>query len=540
LLYKTYSVHIQKTWKAIDWKFLIFLLLLLNVKLSVKALAILWICLYQFHFRFGFHLRNSRLPLFYPVVMAAGIFNWIFLFGFTNAHYTLSVITGIGLWAACLLASHQVKRWVETTPADRIYQTIQAFFIINTVVSLAVFLSIVFKTGAVNPYLYQGEYQKYFIGTGDYIKGISFDTSTTNAVLNAMGVIFFISRKNAGMTILCMVILLLTGSNVTNLLLGACLVCIFIFGSDRDQKSFIAICFLFLVIFLAKVSPQNNQYVASLFEKNLDIPKSSPHPSSALPVRERPDSILSPGEQKQKIAVLFLDSLYAQKLQKKASVNIPLEAVYRDRPVITGPDIHSAPYQHRSFVTSPEITMKQFIAGHQDKLPLSAGNQQAGRLPGKLLALEQTLNYVRKNPLKILTGAGMGNFSSKLAFKTTDLGIAGGYPRKWIYIDSAFMRNHLDLYLYFFTREDGLHSIANNPNSVYDQLMGEYGLTGILAFFLGYAAFFIKRSPRGSYGIPLLLLLSGLFFVDYWFEQLSVVVFFELLMFLNMKKEVSP
>eukprot|EP01039_Chlorochromonas_danica_P015397 gene15397-18091_t len=38
---------------------------------------------------------------------------------------------------------------------------------------------------AINPFRYQGQYQKYFLGTGDYIKGVTFDISTTNAVINA-------------------------------------------------------------------------------------------------------------------------------------------------------------------------------------------------------------------------------------------------------------------------------------------------------------------------------------------------------------------
>ena len=29
------------------------------------------------------------------------------------------------------------------------------------------------ETGTLNPYTYQGDYQKYFINTGDYIKGIT-------------------------------------------------------------------------------------------------------------------------------------------------------------------------------------------------------------------------------------------------------------------------------------------------------------------------------------------------------------------------------
>jgi hypothetical protein len=51
-------------------------------------------------------------------------------------------------------------------------------------------------------------YQKYFIGTGDHIRGITFDTSTTNAVLNAFGIVYFLLRKQMVMALLCMAVLL--------------------------------------------------------------------------------------------------------------------------------------------------------------------------------------------------------------------------------------------------------------------------------------------------------------------------------------------
>jgi hypothetical protein len=80
---------------------------------------------------------------------------------------------------------------------------------------------------------------------------------------------------------------------------------------------------------------------------------------------------------------------------------------------------------------------------------------------------------------------------------------------------------------------------VNNPASVYDQFISEYGLAGLLAFFIFYIGFFLKSAKRLSYSIPLILLLSGIFFFDYWFEQLSIVVFFELLLFLNIKEGIQ-
>lgn len=530
MLYKTYSADIQSALKKIDWNLLIFLILFLNVKLVVKLAAILFIFLFQFNFKFGFRSQHSRLPLFYPIIILIGLFNWVFKLGFSDVNYNITSIVGICFWILCLLAIHQVKLIVEKRTVQVIHQTIVAFFILNAIISIAVYIILAFKTGAINLYLYQGEYQKYFIGTGDYIKGIPFDTSTTNAVLNAFGVIYFLSRKNAPMMMLCMGVLLFTGSNITNLLLGVSLLFIFIFRSDRDTKSLIAICSLLLIVFLTKVSPQNNQYVTNLFEETLGTQNKHVGQISTLPVWQRPDSTLTRDERKQKIAFLYLDSLSAL----KRSIAKPV--AYHTRPMIPEPDINTELYQHKSFETPVKKNMTQSIKNHSDDLPISSGEITPPKLPGKIIALQQTIQYFKQNPFEIITGTGIGNFSSKLAFKTTGLNIAGHYPQRFIYRNEAFVKNHLDLYLYFFTQDDGSHSIINNPNSVYDQLISEYGVLGLLAFFIFYIGFFTRNKKYLTYGIPLLLLLSGLFFVDYWFEQLSVVVFFELLMFLNIKK----
>ena len=162
-----------------------FLILFLNVKLVVKLVAIFLIYLFRFNFKFGFRFRNSRLPVFYLIVIGIGILNWILSSELLNINYSISFFMGVSFWLLCILAMHQVKLSVEQNSEPVIHQTIVVFFLVNAFASILVYALIVLKTGAINPYLYQGEYQKYFIGTGDYIRGISFDTSTTNAVLKS-------------------------------------------------------------------------------------------------------------------------------------------------------------------------------------------------------------------------------------------------------------------------------------------------------------------------------------------------------------------
>jgi hypothetical protein len=101
------------------------------------------------------------------------------------------------------------------------------------------------------------------------------------------------------------------------------------------------------------------------------------------------------------------------------------------------------------------------------------------------------------------------------------------------YIHPFFRDNYLYLYLHYQSSDQGQHSIVNKPDSVYGQLLGEYGLAGIACFFVFYVGFFIRGVRSFTYGLPLLLLVSAAFFTEYWFEELSIVVLFEFLMLLD-------
>ncbi|HNA17527.1 MAG TPA: hypothetical protein PK678_13455, partial [Ferruginibacter sp.] len=294
---------------GIDWKLLLFLLLFLNVKLLVKLAAILLIFLVRPDFKVGFHFRHSRIPLFYPLIIAIALFNWVASGMIGNLNYDVLLATGIFFWFLCIGAAHQVKLSVEQNDPQVIHHTLLVFFILNALVSLAVYTSIVWETGTINPYQYQGDYQKYFIGTGDYIKGLSFDTSTTNAVINAFAVLYFLARGKYGWTLFSMAILLLTGSNISNLVLSGTLLCLFLFRSTRNQKSIIVICLLFIVVFLVKVSPQNSSYISNAVEKFMNKKQEAKTAGKEIPLTQRPDSSLTEEERKQKWAQQAIDSM---------------------------------------------------------------------------------------------------------------------------------------------------------------------------------------------------------------------------------------
>jgi hypothetical protein len=535
-----------------DWRLLLFLVLFLNVKLAIKIPAIALIYLLQFDFKFGFSFKNSRLPLFYLLAIAIAVLNWIIGMNYLNLNYNLVLLTGIGFWVMCILAMHQVKLFVEHNDTETIHRTIVIFFIINAVLSLGNLALIMYQSGTINPYTFQGDHQKYFLGTGDYIKGISFDTSTTNAVLNALGVIYFLTKKNTAMLFVCMAVMLFTGSNFTNLILLVCFAILFIFRSTRDQKSLIVICIVLLVVFMGRISPQNNTYVVEIFKRDFHLNK--PHPAAPvrphlyLPITLMPDSLLSADEKGWKTAQRYVDSVYVinhpELLNASKKVVLPVKRptdgiakTEGGRVLIPKPDINQAPYQHVIDTSAYQKRLLTFIDEHKTGLPLSTNdNGKFSFLPGKVAGWLQTFHFFQQHPSKIFTGEGIGNFSSKLAFRVSGLGFAGGYPQKLTYIDPDFLSNHLDIYLNYFSKKTDLHSLINNPDSAYDQLLAEYGLLGFIAFMACYIGYFMKHYKQLTYGLPILMMILALFFIEYWFEQLSVLIFFELLLLLNIKE----
>jgi hypothetical protein len=65
-----------KTAHTVEWKLLIFLILFMDVKLAVKIFAIVVIYILRPDFKFGFRIKNTRLPLFYLMVISIAVLNF--------------------------------------------------------------------------------------------------------------------------------------------------------------------------------------------------------------------------------------------------------------------------------------------------------------------------------------------------------------------------------------------------------------------------------------------------------------------------------
>jgi len=531
-MFKLNALNFNKLKAYVDWKLLAFLVLFLNIKLEFKVLGIALIYLLQFDLNFGFRLKNSRLPIFYLLIIPIAFISLIITKSYQNVNYWLVFFTGIGFWVLSILAVHQVKLSVEKNDTETIHRTITLFFALNALLSVGNLLLIMLQIHDFNPYTFRGLHQLYFVNTGDNIKGLTFDISSTNGALNVLGVVYFLVRKQAAMLMACMVTLLLTTSNLITAILIVVLAIIYFANSDKDQKSMIVVCAMLCVAFMVKVSPQNSRYVEEQARRAMHLPvdTSFKRDMDTIRIADRPDSVLNPEERREKLATLYLDSLYHVASQHTPQSKYPDEIVIRPK--------WKYAYEFRpAWIVEPEKqVLLNFIAAHPGQLPLSSRERYIAGFPGKLTGIIQSVLILYHNPVDILTGLGIGNFSSKIAFRASGLGLRGKYPERFTYINPAFMSNHLDLYMNFFARDLGLHSITNNPASVFDQLLSEYGLLGIVAFVIGYLWFFARNYKTLTYGLPLLFIIILFFFIDYWFEQLSVVVMFELMMFLNIKE----
>lgn len=498
--------------QAIDGQLLLFFVLLCNVKLAVKAGALL-LLLWRHRALLPQLLRRPPLlPLFYAALALLGLSSALLNGRFAEAHYGWAFAGSELIWAACGLLSLGLWAEARRTHPARVEATFEAFLWANALVSFGQLARIVLETGALNPYRYQGNYQKYFINTGDYIKGFSFDTSTTNAVLCAVGILYFAQKRHWPVVAVCLAALVCTASNLVNALVLAGLLVLFCFRSNRARKSVLALCTLPFVLFWARISPQNTGYMEAVL--GMGKATNAAPAAAAAPSAE---------EQREAFARRWIDSVGAR---KEPAATVSITAV--ERPELPQDNIHSAPFQHR------DDSGARHQAWVQAAVQIGAAPvRQQGGTPGKLLAAQQTIRWLREHPSRIITGAAPAAFSSKMAFKAAGLHIAGQFPAT--YRSADFEKGHLALFLSYFTATEHLHSVVHSPNSVYDQLLSEYGLPGLLLLG-GYFGYLLRRHRRLRYTLPLVGLLAALLATDYWFEQLSIVPLFELLFFLELQK----
>jgi hypothetical protein len=539
----------QKYFSRIEPSLLIYLVMVVNVKMVVKIPALILLVIFYFKSLSVPEVKKKPFLWFYVIlILLTGINFFSNLTGNINIPFIVVNATAVFYWVFMLISSAVLYQIVQTKDAAKLHNTVSVFFMLNLAVTAIEFLYILADVNFSNPYTDQSGFQKYFINTGDLIRGLSFDVSTTNAIICSFGLLYFFYRHKYLLSVLSVVGLLLTTSNITNLLMIGLLLLIFVFFSTRVQKSIICMQLIIMFIFFAKVSPHNTNYIFAKIENILNrkiytITIQNQTPRYTL--RDIADSLLTAEDLQRKKITLYLDSISSVEknrlvlnstTKKDTSISKKIEKI----PEV---NVHTEFYQRKTdtikrgkFESIKQEIINNEVAGNT-KTNADSVFEKLAQKPGKLTSFRQTYKYLKENPGKMLTGAGAANFSSKLAFRATALNLAGGYPQKWAYKHPEFAANHLLLYINCFAVDEQQHSVVNTPNSVYNQLAGEYGLAGFISFLVLYIGYFALRMNFRNYAFPLVLVLLFIFLLDYFFEQLSVVLLFELLMFLDIKKK---
>lgn len=519
--------------KSIDPVLFTFLVLVLNVSLPLKLLAVIFTYALNFDFKSIItNLKNDRIPKFYALMIILSIIGFILNYRSWNLNYTVLTCFGICFWIMSLLILNRLKLITDRISPDKIHKTLQAFFIVNALVCFLNLLQIILITKS-NPYTFLGMDLKYHASTGDSITGILFDFSSTNAIINIFGIFYFLYRQSYKTSVLCLIVCLMTTSNTNTIVLISMILLMIVFRRERFYKIAGACYLAIIVVFFAKVSPPNIEYVLKELTPEKDqVAIVSPQTNTS--------HILSPEEFKEKQREVF-QKYYVSKLPKdhksarKIDTNIRTALAKVETREKEKQNVSDPKFQEQ--MKSKHDKLSDYIKDFYQDTVVHMQEFEGKHYPGKLMSCIQTIRYSFSGVKAFLVGAGTGMFSSKAAFKASGIGTFGKYPERLKYVSPDFLNNNLKVYCYFFSMELSKHSVTNTPFSSYNQLLGEYGIVGVLCFLIYYVWFFLKRFKHLSYGRYLLPLCLMFLIFDYWFEHLSILIIFELLMLMDIKEE---
>ena len=492
-----------KIFKNVNVQLLIFLVLFLNVKFIVKVLAIIFMIAGTRNFKFGFSLKNSRLPLFYLFIILLELIKYLFVVRNYSLDYSLIFSLGILQCPLCLLSIHYLKLHIDRDNAGKTHDTIRAFFILNFLVSLFFLAILIIHPIWLTFWGHGADITFNNPSAGDTILGISFDTSTVNSTINCLGLIYFLYKKDYTFCLLNILTIVLCTSNATFFLTLAILVLMIFTVREKKLRIYTLIYSLIFLLLYFSISPKNRTYIRNYFIQLYVVSKNPNQQQVADTLTyhfRRGDSTIVV----KRIVEALPDSAYNYSNGRlgKAFSNFLSFSDFRRN-------------------DSGYMIVPEFIYNTK---------------PGKLISFMQTYFYLRSSIPHFFFGAGIGNFSSKLAFRASGVNALGSNPEKYRYTSAYFKYNHLRSYLYYYHSDASKHSVMNYPFSVYNQVLGEYGIAGAILFIIFYLGYFASKLNRLSYGRYMIIILLGFFLMEYWFESLSLIVIFELFMLLNIKE----
>lgn len=507
-------------WRELNIPLLLFLILFLNVKFIIKLAAIVLIMVYTRKFKPMDLITTKQFPIFYSLIILIEPIKYFLVNPNFSLNYTLAFGFGILQWALSLLALYNIKLIIEKENTQKIHHTIKAFFLINFIVSAFFLALLIFHPSWLTFWNHGSDISFSHPSAGDVILGISFDASTVNAAINCLGLIYFIYKSDYKFSFICLITIILCTSNVSFLFIAATLALMVITLRSGKRRISAMLAGILLLSFYFILSPQNRQYIRNYFVQ--------------LYIVNKNPELLSPSEGKT-VGIAAEDSLYSNRGTPEGGHGSLVLNNTGENQEKRMDSIYSFNEEKLEKAASNLFSIERKIT--DDGIPqLALTDADFLSKPGKLISYFQTCNYLTSDARHFIFGSGMGNFSSKLAFRTSGVNILGSYPKKYEYLSPEFKENHFRTFSFYYNGPAALHSVINYPFSVYNQLAGEYGLLGILLFVIFYLGFFLKRFKSLSYGKYILFIMLAFFTTEYWFEFYSLVVFFELFMLLNLKE----
>ncbi|MBS1616222.1 MAG: hypothetical protein JST06_08920 [Bacteroidetes bacterium] len=500
-----------------DWALLAFLVAAVHIKLYVKLVGIVFYGCWLFWKKVK--LRALPGPVWFYILMPVLGITVAALYGsFSQAGYVLGAAWGAIQWLAGGAVFYLLYLTARQKNLEVLIATSKAFFVLNALVTLGQFSALIVESGHIMPYWFYDSGLKYGASTGDRLTGICLNNSLNNAAISLMGVLFFLLRKNLGYAALCVLVLLMCTSNVVSFGMMLLLLLMLLTGGRKGLRADALKLMLLTAVIYPTLSPQNFLYVRHVLSRLSN--ENKPFIASELADK---DSLLSDSAARmmdfplRSLSLRVPDSTFRQMPQLLIRLRQTSDTI--DKPAWSYLVLEPAairPSFEKWYGVPPEHT----LLAHYGK-------------PAKAFAIRQTISYLNEHPIHWLAGAGMGNFSSKLAVKMTGLKLQGSFPQKQIYISRPFLENHFYTLMYVFSRDVGEHSVINMPGSTYLQLAGEYGLIGLMLFVALYFGWLWIACRDFKDGRWLLLALLGLFWLDYWFEMMTLTVVIEFILLLG-------
>lgn len=511
-------MQIEQKQKNVDWLLLMFLLLFTNQAVfSVKILGLIFIYLFRFNFKFNFKAKQS--PRFYIYIILLALVNYAVFIRDYSIGYTSAFIVGNLFWLFSLMAFHQVRLSLDRYGLNCFNNTLKAFTIINTLAALYQLGTIMLITGRLNPYT--GLDFPYGMSTGDNIFGAFLQNSYYNLTVSGFLTVYFLYKRQFFYTLLASTTLILVFGNFGTLVYLAMLFGMMVVGIineilGRKYQLFnkfsppsgsiwqIPVLLVYVVVFYSLLSPSNTKYIVDKFKNKIYSLSTSGTNNYRTQIAN------------QKVDPRAYDPYVSNYYELREKENKKNERLYLSD-------------------YSTQSKGKQQEAAYELKREMT--ESYILQLQGKTLSVIETYQYLKSSPRNLLFGAGTARFSSLTAQKVA------GYDSSRLFMQvlphyqaEEYKNNHMILIDERIKSDPEFFSTFNWPDSFYNQIFGEYGLLGFAIFVLFYVGFFVRKFKYWSYTFWLFVILIPFMHLNYIFDTLCIMPFFEWMVLADIKR----